>query len=195
MRKRLGRVDFRKGFWDCYKGQGKISQCHDGDDNEIAKKTIVCKCIQLFYIYFFPLLYDYDGKMPNFTFYGGRKQATAKFSFSFWTWIWFLGIWRKKSSLVFDKRLKERKFTFQATFSWPSRYVTLPNSWPAHPQYPQKQLRGAFRLQVPPRFSSGELEYPEASGGIVMPGVRTSQSSRGAQKKSSSPLLPASYAG
>ena len=83
MRKRLGRVNFRKGFWDCYKGQGKISQCHDGDDNEIAKKTIVCKCIQLFYIYFFPLLYAYDGKMRNFTFYGGRKEATARFSFSF----------------------------------------------------------------------------------------------------------------
>ena len=24
-----------------------------------------------------PSLHDYDGKMPNFTFYGGRKQATA----------------------------------------------------------------------------------------------------------------------
>ena len=30
-----------------------------------------------------PLLHDYDGKMPNFTFYGGRKRETAKFSFSF----------------------------------------------------------------------------------------------------------------
>ena len=30
-----------------------------------------------------PLLHDYDVKMPNFTFYGGRKQATTKFSFSF----------------------------------------------------------------------------------------------------------------
>ena len=29
-----------------------------------------------------PLLHDYDVKMPNFTFYGGRKQATMKFSFS-----------------------------------------------------------------------------------------------------------------
>ena len=28
------------------------------------------------------LLHDYDEKMPNFTFYGGRKQATEKFSFS-----------------------------------------------------------------------------------------------------------------
>ena len=37
-----------------------------------------------------PLLHDYDEKMPNFTFYGGRKQATMKFSFPFWTWIWFL---------------------------------------------------------------------------------------------------------
>ena len=30
-----------------------------------------------------PSLLEYDGKMPNFTFYGGRKQATAKFSFFF----------------------------------------------------------------------------------------------------------------
>ena len=29
-----------------------------------------------------PLLHDYDVKIPNFTFYGGRKQATMKFSFS-----------------------------------------------------------------------------------------------------------------
>ena len=29
------------------------------------------------------LLHDYDVKMPNFMFYGGRKQATTKFSFSF----------------------------------------------------------------------------------------------------------------
>ena len=26
-----------------------------------------------------PILHDYDVKMPNFTFYGGRKQATTKF--------------------------------------------------------------------------------------------------------------------
>ena len=32
-----------------------------------------------------------DVKMPNFTFYGERKQATTKFSFTFRTWIWFLG--------------------------------------------------------------------------------------------------------
>ena len=30
-----------------------------------------------------PSLPDYDGKMPNFTFYGGPKQTTAKVSFSF----------------------------------------------------------------------------------------------------------------
>ena len=32
-----------------------------------------------------PLLHDHDVKMPSFTFYGGRKQATANFSFSFLT--------------------------------------------------------------------------------------------------------------
>ena len=31
-----------------------------------------------------PLLHDYDVKMSNFTFYGGRKQATTKFSLSFY---------------------------------------------------------------------------------------------------------------
>ena len=31
----------------------------------------------------FPFLHDYDVKMPNFAFYGGRKQATTKFYFSF----------------------------------------------------------------------------------------------------------------
>ena len=30
-----------------------------------------------------PFLHDYDAKMPKFTFYGGRKQATTKLSFSF----------------------------------------------------------------------------------------------------------------
>ena len=30
-----------------------------------------------------PSLHDYDGKIPNFTFYGTCKQATAKFCFSF----------------------------------------------------------------------------------------------------------------
>ena len=33
-----------------------------------------------------PSLHDYDVNMPNFTFYGGRKQATTNFSFSFLTW-------------------------------------------------------------------------------------------------------------
>ena len=30
-----------------------------------------------------PFLHDYDAKMPKFTFYGGRKQATTKPSFNF----------------------------------------------------------------------------------------------------------------
>ena len=30
-----------------------------------------------------PFLHDYDVKFPNWTFHGGRKQATTKFYFSF----------------------------------------------------------------------------------------------------------------
>ena len=42
-----------------------------------------------------PSLYDYDVKMPNFTLYGGRKQATTNFSFLFLN----LGAVLKKSTL------------------------------------------------------------------------------------------------
>ena len=33
-----------------------------------------------------PFLHDYDVKFPNWTFHGGRKQATTKFYFSHLTW-------------------------------------------------------------------------------------------------------------
>ena len=29
--------------------------------------------------HFYTVTYDYNGEMPNFTFYGGRKQATLNF--------------------------------------------------------------------------------------------------------------------
>ena len=50
-----------------------------------------------------PSLHDYEVKMPNFTFYGGLKQAKTKFSFSFWNWIRFLTIKLQESSPTFDK--------------------------------------------------------------------------------------------
>ena len=39
-----------------------------------------------FFVHFFAVTaHDYDVKMPNFKFYGGRKQVTTNFSFSFLT--------------------------------------------------------------------------------------------------------------
>ena len=62
----------------------------DGDGNENVKKAIGLwsKTTSLhahhpFLYISLPLLRDYDVKMPSFTFYGGRKQATTNFSFSF----------------------------------------------------------------------------------------------------------------
>ena len=78
---------------------------------------------------FLPSLHDYDVKMPKFTMYRGSTEATTKFPLSFWSWIWFLGIQLQEGSPTFDKvsdlelsrwRLKEREFTFSATFSLPS---------------------------------------------------------------------------
>ena len=62
----------------------------DGDGNENVKtaigflgKTTTLHAHHAFLYISLSLLHDYDVKMPNFTFHGGRKQATTKFSFSF----------------------------------------------------------------------------------------------------------------
>ena len=64
---------------------------NDADDNENVKKKIISLIIKTttshvhhtFLYISFPFLHDYDVKMPNFAFYGGRKQATTKLHFSF----------------------------------------------------------------------------------------------------------------
>ena len=63
---------------------------NDADDNKNVKKTIglisktTTSHVHHNFLYIsFPFLHDYDVKMPNFAFYGGRKQATTKFYFSF----------------------------------------------------------------------------------------------------------------
>ena len=65
----------------------------DGDGNENVKKAAIgllsktsgFHARHAFWYISLPLLHDYDVKIPNFTFYVGRKQATTKFSFSFVT--------------------------------------------------------------------------------------------------------------
>ena len=63
---------------------------NDADDNENVKNTIglisktTTSHVQHTFVFIsFPFLHDCDVKMPNFAFYGGRKQATTKFYFSF----------------------------------------------------------------------------------------------------------------
>ena len=62
----------------------------DGDGNWNVKtaiglmsKTTTLHVHHAFLYIFLPLLHDYDVKMPILKFYGGRKQATTKFSVSF----------------------------------------------------------------------------------------------------------------
>ena len=54
-----------------------------GAGNEDVGLTEIGLCLHAFLHISLPLLPDYDVKMPNFTFRGGRKQATTEFSFSF----------------------------------------------------------------------------------------------------------------
>ena len=69
---------------------GKLGSLGNDDGNENGKKTIslISKTTTLhvqhaFFYIPLPSLHDYDVKMPNFTYYGERKQATTNFSFSF----------------------------------------------------------------------------------------------------------------
>ena len=62
----------------------------DGDGNENVKKAIglIAKTTILHVYHAFlylpsPSLHDYDVKMPNFTLYRGRTQATTEFPPSF----------------------------------------------------------------------------------------------------------------
>ena len=53
------------------------------DDDGLLSKTTTFHVHHAFLYISLPSLHDYDVKMPNFTFYGGRKQATTNFSFPF----------------------------------------------------------------------------------------------------------------
>ena len=61
----------------------------EGDGNENVKKAIGLlsrtTSLHMHHTLYIssPLLHDYNMKMPSFMFYGGRKEATTKFSFSF----------------------------------------------------------------------------------------------------------------
>ena len=81
---------------------------NDADDNVNVKKNNrfnrqnnnFARASHFLYISF-SFLHDYDVKMPNFAFYGGRKQVTAKFYFSFRAWLWpasegFVYNWQSK---------------------------------------------------------------------------------------------------
>ena len=64
--------------------------CHDSHDNENVKKQFVkiskTTILHVHHAFFFSFLCrHWTGKCLISRFYGGRKQAMAKFSFSFWT--------------------------------------------------------------------------------------------------------------
>ena len=65
-----------------------ISNDADGNENVIKTIGLISKTTTLhmhhtFLYISFPFLHDYDVKIPNFAFYGERKQATTKFYFCF----------------------------------------------------------------------------------------------------------------
>ena len=99
----------------------------DGDVNENTSKGIglICTTTALreqhafLSLFFSPSLHDYNVKMSNFTFYGGRKQSKTKFFFTFSlrnsTPGEFAYIWQKS-----ELEQSQWRLPFQATFSLPS---------------------------------------------------------------------------
>ena len=55
-------------------------------NNRFSRQNNSFARVAHFFLYIpLPFSYDYDVKLPNFNFYGRRKQATTKFYFSFLT--------------------------------------------------------------------------------------------------------------
>ena len=80
---------------------------NDADGNKnVKKKTTTLRVHHAFLCISLPALPDHDVKMPNFAFYGVRKQATTKCCFSFCTWIWSPGIQLQEGSPTFDTSIK-----------------------------------------------------------------------------------------
>ena len=52
---------------------------------EVYEQNNKFACASHFFVQLFTFLPYDDVKMPNFAFYGKRKQATTKFYFSLWT--------------------------------------------------------------------------------------------------------------
>ena len=76
-----------------------------------------------------PSLHDYGVKIPNFTFYGGRKRATTNLSFSFKTWVGSPIHQLQENLPTFDifselewarQSLEKREFILRVRFSLPS---------------------------------------------------------------------------
>ena len=90
---------------------------NDNDNNKEKKKKIYQQnnsSESHFKVFFLPrlALQDYNLRLPNPMFYGGRENTTKNFPFSFWTWIQPFGIQLQDNSPLFDK-LKPVK-TFQS---------------------------------------------------------------------------------
>ena len=69
----------------------------------LISKTTTLHVRHAFLYISLPFLHNYDVNMPNFAFYGGRKQATTKFNISYCTRIWCLPIQLQEGSPTFDK--------------------------------------------------------------------------------------------
>ena len=66
-------------------GNENVKKIKEKKDNKIrfSKKNNNFARASHCFVHFFPVFHDYDVKMPYFSSYGGRKQATTKFYFSF----------------------------------------------------------------------------------------------------------------
>ena len=104
-----------------------IIRCHDGDDNQNAKKNngLTRQSKQQHAFLYICWLHEYHLNMPYFTFCGGRKQALTKFSplFDLGYGRWEFSSWRDHDN--HDRDWKKHEFVFVAVGV--VVYLILPN--------------------------------------------------------------------
>ena len=86
-----------------FKIQRRERQRERQRNNRLKAKQQLCTCITPFLYISFPLMHDCDVKMPNFSFFKGRNEATTKLYSSFRAWIWSLEIQLQEGPSTFDK--------------------------------------------------------------------------------------------
>ena len=148
--------------------QGRQRKRQKSNRFRLAKQQL-CMCITLFWYISLPPWHDYDVKLPNFTFCGGRKHKTTTLFFFSQTLIQSFSIQFQKNSPTFDE-LNETEYarlrvwsSANTVFNWRLRIAVAVVAWA--PRYVKSFTTFDWSVILSSRSKYGtcENEYSRAS--------------------------------